>query len=111
MKNRYFLKTYRGIQVTGVFFVYLLLSVFLSCTDTVDKMNVTGLSTKATVTIDGTLCGGCIQKYCFEACPQRAISEHLINSNQYIYIIDPQKCTSCGVCISSCPYNAIIWKR
>ena len=79
--------------------------------ESVDKITVTGAKTKASVIIDGTLCGGCIPRFCFEVCPQRAISENIINNNQYVYIIDPQKCNSCGVCIRSCPYNAIIWKR
>ena len=72
------------MQVAGVFICLVLLAIMSGCTDTVDKVTVTGLSTKATVIIDGTLCGGCIQKYCFEACPERAISEHIINPNQYI---------------------------
>jgi NAD-dependent dihydropyrimidine dehydrogenase PreA subunit len=85
-------------------------ALFIGCSDSIDKVSVTGEGAKAAVTIDAVLCVGCAAQPCFESCPQRAIEFRVIN-DKYIYIIDPARCTDCGICIAKCPYNAIVWTR
>jgi Fe-S-cluster-containing hydrogenase component 2 len=81
------------------------------CSDSVDKVSVSGVSTQAAVFIDATACIACAPRYCYQSCPQRAISEVRLNETKTVYVVDPQKCIRCGVCINSCPYGAISWKR
>jgi Formate hydrogenlyase subunit 6/NADH:ubiquinone oxidoreductase 23 kD subunit (chain I) len=87
------------------------LACIAGCSDSVDKVSVSGASTQATVCIDATTCIACIPRYCYESCPQRAISEVWLSETRPVYVIDPQKCIRCGVCINKCPYGAISWKR
>lgn len=41
---------------------------------------------------------------CLEVCPQDAIS---IKPENEMAVIDPEKCTGCGLCIAECPLNLI----
>ncbi|MBT1247159.1 MULTISPECIES: monomeric [FeFe] hydrogenase [unclassified Thermosipho (in: thermotogales)] len=49
------------------------------------------------------LCKNCIAHSCMEVCPKKAIT-----SSGNRAIIDYDKCVSCGLCSSACPYDAII---
>lgn len=44
----------------------------------------------------GKTCEGCV-----EACPTGALKR------EDIIVFDPDKCTSCGVCIAACEHSAI----
>jgi Fe-S-cluster-containing hydrogenase component 2 len=85
-----------------------------SCTDSVDKISVSGNTNKelagANVVIDANVCYGCIYEYCYRRCPVKAVSKTKIENRTY-YIIDPEKCIKCGICIESCPFDAITWKQ
>jgi ferredoxin len=85
-------------------------SIFIAgCSDSVEKLSVTGTSSSASVVVDAEKCTWC--GICYRACPAGAISENVFVNSDYAYIIDPQKCLHCGVCIGKCPYGAISWKR
>ena len=49
------------------------------------------------------LCQNCVARPCMNTCRFGAIS--VINGKS---VIDPQKCKKCGMCMSVCPYGAII---
>ena len=49
------------------------------------------------------LCQGCVARPCKSACKFGAIS--IINGKS---VIDSEKCKNCKMCISACPYNAIV---
>lgn len=49
-------------------------------------------------------CRGCIARPCQVNCPKGAISFTEANRAQ----INPDMCINCGICLNSCPYNAII---
>ena len=49
------------------------------------------------------LCQGCVARSCEKTCKFGAIEIAGGKSN-----IDPSKCKNCGMCISACPYNAIV---
>ena len=49
-------------------------------------------------------CRGCIARPCQVNCPKGAISFSEANRAQ----INPDLCINCGICLNSCPYNAII---
>ena len=49
-------------------------------------------------------CRGCIARPCQVNCPKGAISFTEANRAQ----INPELCINCGICMNSCPYNAII---
>jgi NAD-dependent dihydropyrimidine dehydrogenase PreA subunit len=105
--------TYRlTVVLTGIICCIACTTFFSGCSDSVDKVKVTGISAQARVVIDATLCTGCAPRYCYESCPQHAIDElEMTPGIQYVYVIDPQKCINCGICMRKCPQNAIIWKR
>jgi ferredoxin len=84
-------------------------AALVSCSDSVEKLSVTGTSSSASVVVDAEKCTWC--GICYRACPAGAISENVFVNSDYAYIIDPQKCLRCGVCIGKCPYGAISWKR
>ncbi|MBS5369580.1 MAG: 4Fe-4S dicluster domain-containing protein [Longibaculum muris] len=48
-------------------------------------------------------CQGCLAHPCREVCPKGAIE--IVNGRS---VIDQEKCIKCGLCIKSCPYNAIM---
>ena len=52
------------------------------------------------------LCKGCVAHPCLEVCPVGAISGVI----KQPFVIDQNKCIKCGMCISSCPFHAIIKK-
>ncbi len=85
-----------------------------SCTDSVDKISVSGDTNEkvsgANVVIDANVCYGCSYQYCYTRCPVGAVSKTTIENRDY-YIIDPEKCIKCGICIESCPFDAITWKQ
>ena len=41
---------------------------------------------------------------CVEVCPQGAIS---IDREKNVVVVDPEKCTGCGLCVTECPLNLI----
>lgn len=41
---------------------------------------------------------------CMEVCPQDAIS---IDREKNVVVVDPEKCTGCGLCVTECPLNLI----
>lgn len=49
------------------------------------------------------LCQGCVARPCMNTCRFGAISH--VNGKAYI---DPDKCKKCGMCVSACPYGAIV---
>lgn len=49
------------------------------------------------------LCQGCVARPCINTCKFGAIS--IINNKS---VIDGSKCKNCKMCISACPYNAIV---
>jgi len=53
-----------------------------------------------------TVCILCEDKYCVESCPVGALSVH--PEKGYI-LLDDEKCVSCKVCVSSCPYDGVKW--
>ena len=53
-----------------------------------------------------TVCVQCGQRPCLKTCPEGAISE------QKGYVrINPDKCTSCELCLEVCPYGGIKFHR
>lgn len=48
-------------------------------------------------------CQGCIEHPCMEVCPKHAIS--MVDGKS---VIDQDLCVKCGLCMSACPYSAII---
>lgn len=104
-----------SIKKIMVLFVALLSGIslnLLSCSDSVEKICVTGadVTAKSTVVINGEICYGCVSESCKILCPQKAVSKNRIGSRS-VYIIDPQKCIKCGICIEKCPIDAITWKH
>ncbi|MFQ9509784.1 MAG: 4Fe-4S dicluster domain-containing protein [Lachnospiraceae bacterium] len=51
-------------------------------------------------------CKGCVAHPCKEVCPKGAIS--MVNGKSFI---DQEKCIKCGRCKTTCPYDAIAFKR
>ena len=49
------------------------------------------------------LCQGCVASLCSSACKFGAVN--IVNGRS---VIDPVKCKNCKVCVSACPYNAIV---
>ena len=49
-------------------------------------------------------CQGCISHPCMNVCPKDAI---YLDENKHCHI-DQSKCIKCGMCISSCKFNAIV---
>ena len=48
-------------------------------------------------------CRNCEDASCIEVCPEEA----LMRTSKGIIIVNNKKCTGCGLCVKSCPYNAI----
>ncbi len=48
-------------------------------------------------------CQACLARPCMTNCPKKAIE---ISNGRAL--IDPEKCINCGICLSNCPYHAII---
>ena len=48
------------------------------------------------------VCKQCDKPECLEACPVGAISR-----KDGVVVVDEDACIGCGLCIESCPYNAI----
>lgn len=100
--------------------IFIILTIALitlgiaSCTDSVDKISVSGNTDKesagANVVIDANVCYGCSYEYCYRRCPVKAVSKTTIENRTY-YIIDPEQCIKCGICVESCPFDAITWKK
>lgn len=91
--------------------VICVLLCIVSCSDTVEKVHLTGtdIQVHTTAVIDAQICGGCVYESCTKVCAQNAVSKYEID-NRAVYVIDPQKCTRCGECIRQCPFGAIKWK-
>jgi len=81
------------------------------CSDSIEKTSIAGSGSKFTAVIDMKVCIPCSQRFCWVACPKRAINERRLSDNSLIYEVDPEKCISCGVCIQVCPYGAVSWKH
>jgi|GEM_PF-622252 len=108
------------IHVLTVFLLALIAVAAFSCSDSVDKVRVTGADaitnatdsgTKPSVVIDASICYGCSYEYCYVRCPTGAVSKTVLENNRRAYIIDPEKCIKCGICIDLCPFDAITWKH
>lgn len=74
----------------------------------VDEKNLTVLQAACKGCISGQihvtdLCQGCVARPCLQTCKFGAISIEDGKST-----IDPSKCKKCKMCISACPYNAIV---
>ena len=65
------------------------------------SLNDVGIEGCKAFTFDGELCRGC--KVCLVAknCPSKAVA--LIYGKA---VVDPGKCTKCGVCVGKCPFGA-----
>jgi Fe-S-cluster-containing dehydrogenase component len=50
-----------------------------------------------------TVCRHCDDPPCVEACPEGAI----VRREDGIVVLDSLKCEGCGLCLESCPYDAI----
>lgn len=55
-----------------------------------------------TFSIDPELCEGCLR--CLRECPEQAVS----GEKRKPHVIDPAKCTRCGLCYDICKFNAVI---
>lgn len=51
------------------------------------------------------LCKGCVARSCASNCPKNAIEFNRAGQA----VINHEKCISCGICHSSCPYHAIVY--
>lgn len=58
---------------------------------------------KASYTVTN-MCRGCVARPCMYNCPKKVISFSHGQAH-----IDDEKCVSCGICMSVCPYHAIIY--
>jgi Fe-S-cluster-containing dehydrogenase component len=106
------MKHYNLLFTTGI--AGVLLVICISCSDSVDKIVLTSSGTDvqssgSSIIIDSHICYGCSQENCFVRCPAQAVSKSTID-NRTVYLIDPEKCIKCGICIKSCPFDAITWK-
>ena len=63
----------------------------------------------ATFQIDFDSCMAHQKTICF-ACKEPCIDDAIIFNGMFNPVIDSDKCTSCGFCISRCPTNAIEYK-
>ncbi|HEX2958991.1 MAG TPA: ferredoxin family protein [Chitinispirillaceae bacterium] len=94
--------------------ILFFISFVLSCSDSIDKISVSGTdssSAGAMAVINENLCTKC--ERCYGVCPRpgKALSKMVVNGGETIFVIDPQQCLRCGLCISKCPYGAITWKH
>lgn len=94
--------------------LYVLLLLFTACSDSIEKVSVSGVNgttSGASIVISETLCAKCNR--CYEVCPRpgKALSTIVLSENETIYVIDPEQCLRCGLCINKCPYGAVTWKH
>ena len=66
------------------------------------SLNDVGVEGCRAFSFDDELCRGCKQCAVAEGCPSKAVS--VVNGKA---VIDPAKCTSCGVCVGKCPFGAV----
>lgn len=71
------------------------------------KQYVNGTIPKVKVHYVPTMCNHCENPACEKACPVGAITRH----PDGFMIIEPEKCTGCGNCVKSCPYEAIFFNK
>lgn len=65
-------------------------------------LNDVGIEGCKAFTFDKELCRGCKKCLVAESCPSKAVT--LVDGKA---VIDPDKCTSCGVCVGKCPFGAV----
>jgi len=53
------------------------------------------------------LCNHCANASCMAVCPDEAIYRR----DDGLVVIDPQKCTGCGLCVDACPYDEIFFNE
>ena len=66
------------------------------------SLNDVGVEGCRAFSFDSELCRGCKKCAVAESCPTKAVS--VVNGKA---IIDTSKCTSCGVCVGTCPFGAV----
>ncbi len=102
-------------QMKTLYIFGLILSLlYLTCSDTVNKVTVNSIgnnTTAASLVIDEYMCTKCDK--CISACPRygKALSKIVVYEDQTVYVIDPSQCLRCGLCIDRCHFGAIIWKH
>ena len=65
------------------------------------SLNDVGIEGCRAFSFDSTLCRGCKKCLVAESCPSKAVS--MADGRA---VIDPSKCTKCGVCVGKCPFGA-----
>jgi Fe-S-cluster-containing hydrogenase component 2 len=62
------------------------------------------LGTKASQIDVPVVCSQCDPAPCSDACPEGAIQKTDFGA----WVVDEERCTSCGLCVESCPYGMMI---
>ncbi len=66
------------------------------------SLNDVGVEGCLAFSFDSKLCRGCKKCLVAEGCPSKAVS--MVDGKA---VIDPAKCTHCGVCVGKCPFGAV----
>ena len=66
------------------------------------SLNDVGVEGCRAFSFDSELCRGCKTCLVAEGCPSKAVS--MVDGKA---VIDPAKCTHCGVCVGKCPFGAV----
>ncbi len=78
-----------------IFLIFVFAILFFSACDP---------SKDSFITINHDKCIGATCRICEKVCPEDAI--HFMGKDN-MPIVDPLKCTNCGICIKECPTQAI----
>jgi Fe-S-cluster-containing dehydrogenase component len=66
-----------------------------------------GSTPKVRVNYTPVLCNHCKNAACMKVCPSGAIFKR----DDGLVLIDPQRCSGCGVCVDACPYHVIYFNE
>ena len=66
------------------------------------SLNDVGIEGCRVFSFDRELCRGCAKCAVAESCPSKAVS--MVDGRA---VVDPKKCTKCGVCVGKCPFGAV----